>query len=65
MSQLQLSVTIFLIRIQEGIWLTKGNSIGSIYGIQVNQEKLGPCDKNTIVFITGISVIINEEESIT
>jgi len=40
-----------------------GINIGSIYGIQVIQEKLGPCDKKTIVFITGISVI-NIDESI-
>jgi hypothetical protein len=41
-----------------------GINIGNIYGIQVIQEKLGPWDKNTIVFITGISVINNEDESI-
>jgi len=54
----------FLNRVQLGSWPKNGISIGSIYGIQPNQEKLGPCDKKTIVFITGISVIINEDESI-
>ena len=61
MSQLQLSVMSFLIRIQVGIWPINGISTGSIYGIQVNLEKLGPCDKKAIVFITGISVSKTEE----
>ena len=63
MSHLQLSATSFLIRIQVGSWPINGISIGSIYGIQVSQEKLGVCDKNTTVFINGINVN-NMDESI-
>jgi len=64
MSQEHWSEISFVNRVQEGSWLMSGSSIGNMYGIHVNHVKLGPCDKKTIVFITGISVIINEDESI-